>query len=253
MRSINQPLNILFIGESWHIHMIHSKGYDSFTSSKYEEGATFLLDCLRSADVSVTYMPAHQVQISFPQSQAELDKYDVIVISDIGSNTFLLQNDTFYQSKIKPDALNMIKEYVSNGGGLLMIGGYLSFMGIEAKANYKNTVLADVLPVIMQDGDDRIEKPSGVYACPVESEHETVCNFTDWPLFLGYNKVTAKEHSAVALTIDKDPLLVYGDFGKGKTACFMSDCSPHWGSHEFMNWKYYTRMWVNILRYIARG
>ncbi|VEA30618.1 Uncharacterized membrane protein [Salmonella enterica subsp. enterica] len=28
-----------------------------------------------------------------------------------------------------------------------MIGGYLSFMGIEAKANYKNTVLAEVLPV----------------------------------------------------------------------------------------------------------
>ncbi len=40
-----------------------------------------------------------------------------------------------------------------------MIGGYLSFMGIEAKANYKNTVLADVLPVTMLDGDDRVEKP----------------------------------------------------------------------------------------------
>ncbi len=45
-----------------------------------------------------------------------------------------------------------------------MIGGYLSFMGIEAKANYKNTVLADVLPVTMLDGDDRVEKPEGVIA-----------------------------------------------------------------------------------------
>ncbi|EAU1245831.1 cytoplasmic protein, partial [Salmonella enterica] len=26
-------MKILFIGESWHIHMIHSKGFDSFTSS----------------------------------------------------------------------------------------------------------------------------------------------------------------------------------------------------------------------------
>lgn len=25
-------MKILFIGESWHIHMIHSKGFDSFTS-----------------------------------------------------------------------------------------------------------------------------------------------------------------------------------------------------------------------------
>ncbi|WP_262199294.1 glutamine amidotransferase, partial [Escherichia coli] len=75
---------------------------------------------------------------------------------------FLLQNETFYQLKIKPNALESIKEYVKNGGGLLMIGGYLSFMGIEAKANYKNTVLAEVLPVIMLDGDDRVEKPEGI-------------------------------------------------------------------------------------------
>ncbi|MFA2208292.1 glutamine amidotransferase, partial [Escherichia coli] len=30
------------------------------------------------------------------------EQYDAIVISDIGSNTFLLQNDTFYQLRIKP-------------------------------------------------------------------------------------------------------------------------------------------------------
>lgn len=57
-------MKILFIGESWHIHMIHSKGYDSFTSSKYEEGATFLLNCLREKGVAVDYMPAHTVQVA---------------------------------------------------------------------------------------------------------------------------------------------------------------------------------------------
>ncbi|CAL6806904.1 cytoplasmic protein [Escherichia coli] len=39
MNNTKKSLKVLFIGESWHIHMIHSKGYDSFTSSKYEEGA----------------------------------------------------------------------------------------------------------------------------------------------------------------------------------------------------------------------
>lgn len=47
MNNANTTLKVLFIGESWHIHMIHSKGYDSFTSSKYEEGATWLLACLK--------------------------------------------------------------------------------------------------------------------------------------------------------------------------------------------------------------
>lgn len=39
MNNTKKSLKVLFIEESWHIHMIHSKGYDSFTSSKYEEGA----------------------------------------------------------------------------------------------------------------------------------------------------------------------------------------------------------------------
>ncbi len=67
MNNTKKSLKVLFIGESWHIHMIHSKGYDSFTSSKYEEGATWLLQCLKNSQVDVTYMPAHTVQIAFPE------------------------------------------------------------------------------------------------------------------------------------------------------------------------------------------
>lgn len=29
MNNTKKSLKVLFIGESWHIHMIHSKGYDS--------------------------------------------------------------------------------------------------------------------------------------------------------------------------------------------------------------------------------
>lgn len=126
-------MKILFIGESPHIHMIHSKGFDSFTSSKYEEGADYLLSCLRRGNIDVDYMPAHIVQTRFPHTAEALACYDAIVISDIGSNTFLLQNRTFYNMDIIPDALQLIADYVAEGGGLLMIGGYLSFTGIEAK------------------------------------------------------------------------------------------------------------------------
>ncbi|WP_277884802.1 glutamine amidotransferase, partial [Escherichia coli] len=71
MNNTKKSLKVLFIGESWHIHMIHSKGYDSFTSSKYEEGATWLLQCLKNSQVDVTYMPAHTVQIAFPEDVAQ--------------------------------------------------------------------------------------------------------------------------------------------------------------------------------------
>ncbi|HFY9390773.1 TPA: glutamine amidotransferase, partial [Salmonella enterica subsp. enterica serovar Typhimurium] len=54
------------------------------------------------------------------------------------------------------------------------------------------------------------------------------------------------------LTINNDPLLVFGEYQQGKTACFMSDCSPHWGTQQFMSWPFYTDLWVNTLQFIAR-
>lgn len=245
-------MKILFIGESWHIHMIHSKGFDSFTSSKYEEGAVYLLQCLKTKGITVHYLPAHQVQITFPSDIQSLNDFDVIVISDIGSNTFLLQNEVFYSMQTKPNILLLINNFVAQGGGLLMIGGYLSFMGIEGKANYKNTLLAEILPVVMQDSDDRVEVPQGIAATVVDAQHQTIQGFSQWPIFLGYNRVTAKNNTETVLNIGEDPLLVYGTYQQGKTACFMSDCSPHWGSNQFMCWPHYADMWLNILRYIAK-
>ncbi|MGM0877149.1 MAG: glutamine amidotransferase [Bacillota bacterium] len=243
-------MKVLFIGESWVIHMIHTKGYDSFTSTKYEEGATYLLDCLKQADVDVDYMPAHDVQVRFPKSLDELKKYDAIVLSDIGSNTFLLQNNTFYNMEIVPNALDLMKNFVNEGGGFLMIGGYLSFMGIEGKANYKNTVLADVLPVDLLDKDDRVEIPQGVRPKTVK-EHMITESISSWPYLLGYNKFIAKENSETLVNIQEDPLLVVGAYGKGKTACFASDCAPHWGTKEFMDWDDYQRLWVRMIQFIT--
>jgi uncharacterized membrane protein len=242
-------MKILFVGESWIVHMIHTKGYDSFTSTKYEEGATYLLSCLREQDIDVTYMPAHEVQVRFPQSLEELKAYDAIVLSDVGANTFLLQNPTFYQMQIIPNALELMKQYVTEGGGLLMVGGYLTFMGIEGKANYKNTILADVLPVIMMDNDDRVEMPSG-FSPIVSKMHPLVDNLGEWPRLLGYNKLSAKPEAEELLSHGGDAILTVGEYGKGKTAAFASDCSPHWGSLEFMNWEHYSAFWSNLIKFL---
>ncbi|WP_020618128.1 glutamine amidotransferase [Paenibacillus daejeonensis] len=245
-------MKILFVGESWVVHMIHTKGYDSFTSTKYEEGATYLLSCLREQGIDVTYMPAHEVQVRFPQSLEELKAYDAIVISDVGANTFLLQNPTFYQMQIIPNSLDLIKQYVEEGGGLLMVGGYLTFMGIEGKANYKNTVLADVLPVVMMDGDDRVEMPSGISPVAAGS-HPLVDKLGEWPRLLGYNKLSVKPEAELLLHNGEDAILAVGTYGKGKTAAFASDCSPHWGSLEFMEWEHYASFWSELVKYLKQA
>ncbi|ANS73497.1 cytoplasmic protein [Paenibacillus yonginensis] len=243
-------MKVLFIGESWIVHMIHTKGYDSFTSTKYEEGATYLLDCLRKGGIDLTYMPSHEVQVRFPQSLKELKTYDAIVLSDVGANTFLLQNSTFYQMQVVPNALELIRQFVAEGGGLLMVGGYLTFMGIEGKANYKNTVLAEVLPVVMESGDDRAEMPNGFSPAAARS-HPLVDGLGDWPKLLGYNRLKAKPEAEELLSHGDDAILTVGTFGAGKTAAFASDCSPHWGSLEFMEWEHYPAFWTRLVQYIG--
>lgn len=242
-------MKVLFIGESWVVHMIHHKGYDSFTSTKYEEGATYLLDCIREAGIEVDYMPSHEVQVRFPKKLEELKKYDVIVISDIGANSFLLQNQTFYHMEIIPNGLELIRQYVEEGGGFLMIGGYLSFTGIEAKANYKNSPIAEVLPVELLDYDDRVEMPQG-FSPQIVQDHSILNGFGSWPTFLGYNRLKVKSDAQELLSFNQDPFLVVGEYKQGKTAAFAGDCAPHWGSKDFMDWEHYQQLWVNILEHL---
>ncbi|MER2191151.1 MAG: glutamine amidotransferase [Solibacillus sp.] len=69
--------------------------------------------------------------------------------------------------------------------------------------------------------------------------HPITNDLGDWPAFLGYNKLKVKEGAQLLATIEQDPFIVIGEFGQGRTAYFTSDCAPHWGTREFMNWHYY--------------
>lgn len=86
------------------------------------------------------------------------------MLSDIGSSTFLLPDETFLRSERSPDRLALLRDWTRAGGGLVMIGGYLSLTGIDGKARFGMTPLADVLPVRLLDHDDRVEESEGVKA-----------------------------------------------------------------------------------------
>ena len=155
---------VLLAGESWITTSTHTKGFDSFTTSTYAEGADAFIAALRGAGHEVTYLPNHLAADRFPGTAAELAPYDLVVLSDIGANTLLLPSRTFLAGQPQPNRLSELASWVRAGGALLMVGGYLSFQGIEGKANYANTALAGVLPVVLEAGDDREETPEGV--CP---------------------------------------------------------------------------------------
>lgn len=242
---------ILFVGESWIKHTIHMKGFDHFISVEYEEGAGVFLKCMADAGFDVTYIRAHEISDKFPTSLQALRYYEAVVLSDIGSNSFLLTNETFSKSKVSVNRLQLIVDYVRGGGGLVKIGGYMSFSGIDGRARYGMSPLAQILPVDIFPYDDRIEIPEGLEP-KVVVEHDATRNVpSQWPVLLGYNKTVAKANSLVIATIGSDPLLVIKDEDKGRVLAFMSDVAPHWAPPEFMNWPHYGAFWTSLVGWAA--
>jgi len=246
-------LRVLVAGESWIKHTTHLKGFDQFHTTEYEEGAGEFLDALDRAGCAVTYVRAHEVSARFPRTAEELDAFDVVVLSDIGSNSFLIPDETFLRSERSANKLAVLADWTRGGGGLVMIGGYMSFTGIDGRARYGMSPLAPVLPVELLDHDDRIEACEGIKAEFDHPEHPVLGGTPpEWPLLLGYNRVRAKQGATVVARAGSgDPLLVVGPVGGGRSVAFASDLAPHWAPPEFVGWTHYQRLWTSILGWAA--
>jgi uncharacterized membrane protein len=243
--------SVLIAGESWFTHELHVKGFSDFTRGTYAEGHQPLTDALSEAGAAVTYLPNHEATERFPWDADALEDYDVVVLSDLPADTLLLHPDTFTGGKRTPNRLAAIADFVRRGGGFLMVGGYLSFSGIGGRAAYHFTPIADILPVGLHGIDDRIETPEGCTPTAVGS-HPVIDELpTDWPWFLGYNRLRPIEEGDVLARVGDDPFLAVRDVGAGRTAAFASDCSPHWGSPDFLAWEGYAPLWTGLVRWLA--
>lgn len=243
---------VLLAGESWMSHTTHVKGFDTFYTAVYETGKDFLITALETGGYDLDYIPNHLAAEQFPFSMEELKRYDCIILSDIGANTLLLPAATFTRSMKMPNRCNLLRDYVLDGGALLMIGGYLTFSGVDAKGKWHDTAVQEVLPVEVLTCDDRMEHCEGI-APKVEFAHEAICGLPQsWPEILGYNRTIAKEGAVVPVTVGGDPLLAVSDYGKGRTAAFTTDCAPHWAPPEFVNWQYYDQLWQGLVGYLTR-
>jgi len=241
-------VKVLVAGESWVKHTVHMKGFDHFHSTEYEEGGTVFIESLTRAGIEVEYVRAHEISGRFPRDREALSEYDAVIISDVGANSFLLSDETFLRSEVTTNRLAEIAAYVESGGGLVMVGGYLSFTGIDGRARYAESPLAEVLPVEMLDHDDRVEVPQGIVPEVAAAGHAALGRVSDeWPRLLGYNRLRAKEDATVVATVGADPLLVVSEFGRGRTAAFASDCAPHWAPPEFVEWPEYAELWSSII------
>ncbi len=259
MGQLDRRIKVLLAGESWVTSATHYKGWDQFGSVTYHLGAEYLVSALADSPFELDYMPSHLAARDFPQSLEELQRYSVVILSDIGSNTLLLHPDTWLYGRPTPNRLKLLREYVAAGGALAMMGGYYSYQGINSGARYKGTPVEEVLPVSLLPYDDRVEVPEGFKPEIVgPRDHPILAGLgEEWPILLGYNEVRLKEGDQVELLakVPDDagghPLLAIGRYGLGRTLAWTSDIGPHWLPEEFAKWAGFGRLWRQALSWLA--
>lgn len=184
-------------------------------------------------------------------------KYDVFIIGDLDSAAL-------YAEGSQQQNLRLLSDSVASGKGLIMLGGLHSF----GPGGYRETPLANVLPIVM----DRFERqdfggpfrpdlhlPGPVSPRPTAAHFITHLasvdkNRSTWaslPPLSGANKFVDVQGGAHVL-LESDagaPLLVAGQFGRGRVLAFAGDSTYLWPMHGFD--KEHKRFWRQMVLWAA--
>ena len=159
--------------------------------------------------------------------------YDIFILGDLDA------------SALGDENLALLAEAVERGKGLALLGGYHSF----GAGGYRETPLADVMPIQMkrferQDFDAPIREdlhlPGPLRFVPVA--HHPIINLAKesenddaWgrlPSLSGANKFAGVKEAAGVRAIARDdqqrPLLVVGEYGKGRVVAMAGDSTWQW-------------------------
>ncbi len=187
-------------------------------------------------------------------------KSKAVIVSDVEAKCFQLYPDFFNRSartgqvETYPDRLDFLKGWMAEGGGLMMLGGWLSFSGARETAGWRRSRLAGALPVECLPGDDLVESSSGFAAEVVDARHPVVRGlpWDTFPPIFGYNELVPKAEADVPVRVRQTghPLIVTGRHGKGRVLVYASDPAPHWGIN-FELWEGYDAFWQKALRWIT--
>ena len=247
-----KPDRVLFVGETCMVHAVEFKGYDNFTSTRYAEAYGVMRRVFEKAGVEAVHIPCHRVPFDFPNTPEGLRQYDAVVFSDVGSNTFLLHPDTTRLCKRTPNLLKLVKQYVEEGGGFCMIGGYMTYQGMEAKGKWKDTPVEDILPVSLLAYDDRMEAPEGVDLAASGTGHPILNGIPpQMPYILGYNRTVLKPGADVLVANGGDPIIAAWGVGRGRAVAYTTDCAPHWAPPAMCDWEHYSALWKNIADWLG--
>jgi uncharacterized membrane protein len=159
---MERKIRVLLVGETWIVVKFHVKGFDVVPLGGYEDFSLWFREALQNyPDLEVVHLPNHVALSAFPREVRELEEYQVVVLSDTGCNTLTFYPDVF-QVPMGPERLAVVREFVKNGGGLVMCGGWTPFRDFRTMANHRGSSIEKILPVNLSVSGDGAEATSGV-------------------------------------------------------------------------------------------
>lgn len=196
----------------------------------------------------------------FPKTEEELFAYDGLVLGSVEAGFFTI------------DQLRNIEAFVSRrGGGLLALGGRLSFDG----GRYKGTLIEDLLPLTLEgrkvdDGESfapiyKAQLTSAGQAHPITrlNEDRAVSQKT-WndlpPISVSEGLKNVKPGASVLLEAKRAggsspsvPLLALQRYGRGQTLAFTASDTWRWRMRMDSKSNAHETFWRQLLRYLVSG
>ncbi len=201
-----------------------------------------------------------------PDAEADLFRYDVIILGDIPRSYFRAGSDT------GETRMQRLVEFVGRrGGGLVTLGGYAAY----AAGQYQDSALAGILPFVVEPTDKpQVPKPFKAVPTAIGLSHplmqlafEPEANRDAWfelPTLDGCNRVERLKPGASLLAVREMPapdgpggtgiLPVIGiqNVGKGKVLSLAMDTTWRWEMKRPLEGEdYYRRFWGNVVRHLA--
>jgi len=220
---------------------------------------------LRTADDASNASQGELSLIPFPTEELfseELPSFDVVFLQNFNYGPYRMGR-----------YLTNIADYVLDGGGLVMLGGPLSF----SSGGYANTPLAPVLPLRLQAYagglfTDETFRPlltdAGKKHPVTQLRFERARNEKAWssaPSLEGTNTVLGLQREAVALVEhptkksdggERQPVIAAMDAGKGRTLAVATDSLWRWQFRPTADVEHrstaYQKLWENAVRWLTR-
>ena len=176
----------------------------------------------------------------FPGTYQELFTYNLVVLSDVN-----------YKA-LGDVALEMLCDYVQQGGSLLVVGGPYAY----GNGEFQGTRFLDLLPVRLRGPFDLkwAGKGKSWQLTPKAQRHELLkgVGFKQKPSVFWHHFVTPKKESKVVLQAGKQPALILGRYGKGRVAVLTlspTGFAANKGEVAWWSWKGWFPLVRNIFRW----